>query len=78
MVSSAGSIISTGATVTFLVVAYRALTSRSPATDNAWGQPDYFADAATYVQGSLHYPTIEWVLPSPTPMHAYSMMPVQS
>lgn len=78
VVSSAGSIISTGATIIFLLVVYRALINRTPAIDNAWGNPEYFSDASTYVQGSLYYPTIEWVLPSPTPMHAYSIMPVQS
>lgn len=34
-VSSIGSFISTGATVTFLVVVYRALTVRSPVAANA-------------------------------------------
>lgn len=77
-ISSMGSFISVGATITFLVVVYRALVNRVPVSDNAWGHPDYFTDAVSYANSSAQYNTIEWVVPSPTPMHAFAMMPVQS
>lgn len=77
-VSSMGSFISTGATATFLVVVYRALTSRAPVAANAWGYPAYFTDLASYQTTTLAYPTVEFVLPNPTPMHAFQMMPIQS
>jgi heme/copper-type cytochrome/quinol oxidase subunit 1 len=77
-VSSLGSFISTGATATFLVVVYRALTSREPVAANAWGYPAFFTDDASYQTSSLGAPTVEFVLPNPTPMHAFQMMPIQS
>lgn len=77
-VSSLGSFISTGATATFLVVVYRALTSREPVAANAWGYPAFFTDLAAYQTTTVSYPTVEFVLPNPTPMHAFQMMPIQS
>ena len=78
LVSSMGSFISTGATVTFLVVIYRSLTSRAAVAPNAWGYPAYFTDVASYQTMTYAYPTVEFVLPNPTPMHAFNMMPIQS
>lgn len=77
-VSSLGSFISTGATVVFLVVVYRALTNRTPVAPNAWAYPAFFTDNASFMTGTLASPTVEFVLPNPTPMHAFQMMPIQS
>lgn len=77
-VSSMGSFISTGATVTFLVVVFRALTAREPVEANAWGHPAFFTELSSYQSGTLNNATIEFVLPNPTPMHAFQMMPIQS
>lgn len=77
-ISSMGSFISTGATLTFLVVVYKAVTNRVPAPFNSIGSPEYFTDSSSFISNSINFPTIEWVTPNPTPMHSYSMAPVQS
>lgn len=77
-VSSLGSFISTGATVVFLVVLYRALVGRTAVDANSWGTPAYFTEASSYVTGTQHNNTIEWTVPAPTPLHAFDMVPVQS
>jgi heme/copper-type cytochrome/quinol oxidase subunit 1 len=77
-VSSVGSLISVAATALFLYVIWDMLTSQKAASGNAWGEPAYFVDSVSYKQAAVHSPTLEWVAPSPTPLHAYSVLPVQS
>ena len=77
-ISSLGSFISVGATVTFLVVVYRAMTSRAPAATNTWAVAWYFTEASLDEDNSVRSPTLEWTVPAPTPMHAYNMLPLQS
>ena len=78
MISSVGSLISVSATVLFLYVVYDMLVNRPAAIANAWGTPDYFFGAPTLEKTPSASTTVEWTLPSPTPYHAYLMMPVQS
>lgn len=77
-VSSVGSIISVAATGLFLYTVYDSLVSQPAATGDAWGQPSFFIDTPAFVEGPVSSTTLEWVLPTPTPLHAYSMMPTQS
>lgn len=77
-VSSIGSIISVVATAIFLYVIYDILANQPIAQDNPWGEPGYLMSTQTYLKESPSSPTLEWTLPSPTPYHAYNMMPVQS
>jgi len=77
-VSSVGSLISVAATALFLYVIYDMLVSQPVAEANAWGEPAFFVDAPSYQMTALHSPTLEWVAPSPTPLHAFSVIPVQS
>lgn len=77
-VSSMGSIISVGATALFLYVVYDSLSAGVKADDAAWNVPAFFVDGESYVTATPSSPTTEWVLPSPTPMHAFMSLPVQS
>jgi len=77
-VSSAGSLISVMATVLFLYTVYDMLTSQPEAEANPWGEPGFYLDGPTYTELALHSSTLEWVAPSPTPLHAFSVIPVQS
>ena len=77
-ISSMGSFISVGATVTFLVVVYRAIASRVPVTANTWGVAWYFNEESQDEDSTTQSPTLEWAVPAPTPMHAYNMLPIQS
>lgn len=77
-VSSIGSIISVVATAVFLYVIYDMLVNQPAAVANPWGQPAFFMSTPLYLKESATSTTLEWTLPSPTPYHAYNMMPVQS
>lgn len=77
-VSSIGSIISVVATAVFLYTMYDMLVTRRHAEDNAWAQPSYFVDTLSFVEGTQHSTSLEWVVPTPTPLHAFNMVPVQS
>jgi cytochrome c oxidase subunit 1 len=77
-VSSVGSIISVVATAIFLYVVYDMLVNQPAAAANPWGVPAFFTSTPVYLKESPSSPTLEWTLPSPTPYHAYHMMPVQS
>nr|QGI24503.1 cytochrome c oxidase subunit 1 [Cryptococcus sp. (in: basidiomycete fungi)] len=77
-ISSIGSIISVVATVLFLYVIYDMLVSQPVASMNPWGTPGYFMSTPSYLTESSYSTSLEWTIPSPTPYHAYLMMPVQS
>lgn len=77
-ISSIGSIISVGATVLFLYTVYDMLASQPVAVGNAWAVPQFFTDTPAFTQGTQHSTSLEWVVPSPTPLHAFGMVPVQS
>jgi cytochrome c oxidase subunit 1 len=73
-VSSFGSIISVVATVLFLYIIYDMLVTQPVAISNPWVMPRFFISTDI---GERNY-TLEWAVDSPTPYHAYHMMPVQS
>ena len=77
-ISSIGSIISVVATAVFLYIIYDMLVSQPVAVANPWRTPAFFMSTPSYLKESASSTTLEWRLPSPTPYHAYHMMPVQS
>lgn len=77
-ISSIGSIISVVATAIFLYVIYDMLVNQPVAVANPWGVPQFFMSTPSYLKETATSTTLEWTVPSPTPFHAYHMMPVQS
>lgn len=77
-ISSIGSIISVVATAIFLYTIYDMLVNQPAAAANPWGMPAFFMSTPSYLKESSSSTTLEWAVPSPTPFHAYHMMPVQS
>jgi len=45
---------------------------------NTWAVPAFFVDAESFQTNTSHSNTLEWNLPAPTPIHAFTMSPVQS
>jgi cytochrome c oxidase subunit 1 len=78
LISSWGSFVSVSATMLFLYTVYDMFTNDKYVGDNPWGEPLYFTDNLTYERSTRFAYTIEWVLPSPTPHHAFDMLPIQS
>ena len=54
------------------------LVSQPAAVTNPWEIPVFFMCTPLYIKETPVSNTLEWTLPSPTPYHAYHMMPVQS
>nr|ATX61936.1 cytochrome c oxidase subunit 1 [Tremella fuciformis]ATX62027.1 cytochrome c oxidase subunit 1 [Tremella fuciformis] len=77
-ISSMGSLISVIATLVFLYTIYDMLANQPAASSNPWASPAFFMSTPSFVKESQTTTTLEWALPSPTPFHAYNMMPVQS
>jgi cytochrome c oxidase subunit 1 len=77
-ISSIGSMISVVATGVFLYIIYDMLANQPVATANPFGIPQFFMSTPSYLKESQTSTTLEWTVPSPTPYHAYHMMPVQS
>jgi heme/copper-type cytochrome/quinol oxidase subunit 1 len=77
-ISSIGSLISVAATVVFLYLIYDMLAVQPVTTMNPYGTPQYYTSTPEYLSNSANSTSLEWVIPSPTPYHAYLMMPVQS
>jgi cytochrome c oxidase subunit 1 len=77
-VSSIGSLISVVSMMLFLVVIYDMLRNQPEAKGNPWSVPAFFMSTPSFENESTATTTLEWGLPSPTPYHAFNMLPVQS
>lgn len=77
-VSSMGSIISVIATVIFMYGIYDMLVNQPVASANPWGVPAFFTSTQEYVGNTQVATSLEWAVLSPTPYHAFEMLPTQS
>jgi len=77
-ISSIGSIISVVATGLFLYILYDMLANQPVAIASPWSVPQFFMSTPVFLNNSVANSSLEWALPSPTPYHAYQMMPLQS
>jgi len=78
LISSLGSLISVIATIVFGVVVYDIMVNGRTVESNHWAYPAFFY--GLYLSPEVHTleASLEWTLDSPTPFHAYNMLPVQS
>ena len=76
--SSIGSFISVLSMCLFIYVIFDMLTNGEEAEGNPWGVPQFFTSSVLYLSETCATTTLEWGLPSPTPFHAFRMLPVQS
>lgn len=77
-ISSIGSIISVVATAVFIYVIYDMLVSQPKAASNPWAVPAFFTSTTSFLTESAASSSLEWSVESPTPYHAFQMLPVQS
>jgi len=77
-VSSFGSIISVVATVLFGYIIYDLFANGPIVANNTWSVPSYFTSIEKFENEREGSHTLEWTLESPTPFHAFNMLPVQS
>jgi cytochrome c oxidase subunit 1 len=77
-ISSIGSFVSLAATAVFMYMIYDLLVNQPVASSNPWGVPAFFTSMGEYVNGSQVTTSLEWTVLSPTPYHAFRMLPIQS
>jgi cytochrome c oxidase subunit 1 len=77
-VSSIGSLISVVSMALFIYIIYDMLVSDRVASSNPWALPQYYTSTPVYLANSAASSSLEWGVPSPTPFHAFHMLPVQS
>ena len=77
-VSSIGSFISVVSMALFIYIIYDMLTNGEVVQGNPWGIPQYFMSTYLFLKETTRTSTLEWGIPSPTPFHAYRMLPIQS
>ena len=77
-VSSFGSLISVVATVLFGYIVYDLFANGKEVSNNPWAIPSYFTSLSQVNNETQTSNSIEWVLASPVPFHAFNMLPVQS
>jgi cytochrome c oxidase subunit 1 len=78
LISSLGSIISVVSFVLFGYIIYDMLANGKVVGANPWAVASYFTSSMETDSDELATSNLEWALDSPTPHHAYNMLPVQS
>jgi len=77
-ISSFGSLISVVATALFGYIIYDIFANQPTCSNNPWAVPSYFTSLSQFNDETETANTLEWALPSPIPLHAFKMLPVQS
>jgi len=77
-ISSIGSIISLVSTMVFLYAIYDMLVNQPVAVANPWAIPQFFTSTQEFSNNSQVASSLEWAVASPTPYHAFEMLPVSS
>jgi cytochrome c oxidase subunit 1 len=77
-VSSFGSLVSVAATVLFGYIIYDIFANGTAVNNNPWLVPSYFTSTNEFNNEAETANTLEWAVESPTPYHAFNMLPVQS
>lgn len=78
LVSSVGSLISVISTVLFGYIIYDILSNDARVEEDAFALPYYFMDTPEHWMQIHQANSLEFSLHSPTPLHAYHTLPVQS
>lgn len=78
-VSSFGSLVSVMATVLFGYIVYDIFANGKEVESNPWAVPGYLTSTSVFTQHGVQTSnTLEWVLFSPTPFHAFEALPKHS
>jgi cytochrome c oxidase subunit 1 len=77
-VSSFGSLVSVIATILFGYIIYDIFANQPVSSNNPWAVPSFFTSTSQFNNETQTANTLEWILASPIPFHAFKMLPVQS
>jgi len=76
--SSFGSLISVVSTVLFGYIIFDTFAKQISCSNNPWSLPSYFVSKLQFINETQTSNSLEWILASPIPFHAFKMLPVQS
>ena len=76
--SSFGSLVSVIATILFCYIIYDIFVNQPVSSNNPWQVPSFFTSTKQFNNETKTANTLEWILASPIPFHAFKMLPVQS
>ena len=77
-ISSIGSFISFTSVFVFAYTVYDGLVNGEEADGNPWAVPGFFESTPEFWLDAQPATSLEWSLDSPTPFHAFHVLPVQS
>lgn len=77
IISSYGSIISVITTRLFSYIIYDIIINGNIVINNPWSIPYYYTSIPQYSFNSQSVSSLEWSLQSPTPYHAFNILPIQ-
>jgi len=77
-ISSFGSIVSVVATGLFVYIVYNLFANGKKVNSNPWQVPSYFTSLDQFKQTSNYSNSLEWVIGTPSPFHAFNDLPVQT
>jgi len=77
-ISSFGSIISVVATVLFIYIVYNLFTEGKIVNNNPWHVPAFFISSSQNKDISNFSNSLEWVISTPSPFHAFIDLPLQT
>nr|WBU10767.1 cytochrome c oxidase subunit 1 [Malassezia cuniculi] len=77
-ISSIGSMISLASIVVLAIVIYDGLVNGEEADENPWAVPGFFESTPLFWGNSNNHGSLEWSVDSPTPFHAFHVLPTQS
>jgi heme/copper-type cytochrome/quinol oxidase subunit 1 len=78
VISSFGSLVSVVAVVLFGYIIYDIFVKQPNCSNNPWLVPSYFSSYFVFKNENQTVNTLEFILPSPIPFHAFEMLPIQS
>ena len=77
-ISSVGSIISLVSVFVLAYIIYDSLAYGKEADSNPWAMPAFFESTPEFYENGNPAESLEWSVDSPTPFHAFHVLPVQS
>ena len=77
-ISSIGSMISLASVFVLAIVIYDGLVHGEEADENPWSVPGFFESTPLFWGNNNNHSSLEWSVESPTPFHAFHVLPVQS
>lgn len=77
-ISSIGSMISLASLFVLAIVIYDGLVNGEEADENPWAVPGFFESTPLFWVNGNNHSSLEWSVDSPTPFHAFHVLPTQS